>query len=372
MEKSVSVIIPIYRGQKYIDSLIKMISAWKNDFPEYQLEIIFVNDYPAIPLQVDNTDLEQNVVIKVLENEKNVGIHLSRITGLESAEGRYIVFLDQDDTLAPDYLRCQLECLKDNDAVICNGLYRGGEKIYSETSPIKSQYSLHEYLIDGYPLVSLGQLLIRKDCIPEEWIKNPMIYNGWDDHYLWALMMSHGVKVGTTEKILYSHEEDGSNLSFDWEQMALSGKNFRDVFLSLDILSEREIEKFKILVNNKIAKYEKYDTLEKQMTGITIEKVVAYFRNNGFFEIAIYGVGVYGKRLIEMLEETEIQVLCGIDKRKDVKSGNIPIIFPGDRMRRVDAIVVSPIFSYEEIKNNLKKYYSCAIISLSDVLDNAD
>jgi len=366
----ISVIVPIYKGQKHIKRLMEMILSWNSLSDRYSTEIILVNDYPDIPLDISYLQSEGHIQRKIIENLKNIGIHGSRIEGIKHAEGKYILFLDQDDTLMNSYLESQMNCLRDNDAVICGGLWRNGEKIYSETNPMKEEYSFEEYLDCGYPLVSLGQLLIKKSSIPTEWIENPMIYNGWDDHFLWAVMMAYGVKVAVNEEILYIHEEDGNNASFNWKQMSLSGQNFRDVFLSLNLLKLNQKNKFISLINNKIRKYDVYAELSVLMDEANSDMIATLFANQGVKQIAIYGFGIYGKKLFELLQNTDIHILYGIDQRNDTKTAVVPIYGLKDELENVDAVIITAVFSFEEIKRNLEKYFmkDLKIISLLDLL----
>ena len=98
----VSIVVPVYRGKKYIDSLIGMgernYEYAKSNGMELLVQLVFVNDYPEEPLSAAKPD-GSPVDIEVFENPENQGIHRSRLNGLGVAEGDYIVFLDQDDIL---------------------------------------------------------------------------------------------------------------------------------------------------------------------------------------------------------------------------------------------------------------------------------
>lgn len=366
MLEKISIIVPLFKGQKYINNIIKMIGNWNRAEQKYQIEIVFVNDYPAEPVLVENSN--EDIIVKVIENEENIGIHGSRIAGVQNAAGEYVIFLDQDDTLSRDYLDSQMNHIHDREAVICNGLYRHGEKIFTDTNPLKNEYDFEEYLECGYPLVSLGQLLIKKSSIPEEWLENRMIYNGWDDHFLWAIMMRCSVKVAVNEDVLYVHEEDGKNASFSWNQMSLSGQNFKEKFLELKLMNKRDEEKFIRLIDNKISKYLTYAELSALLTDVDTKELANYLHSRGFYKIAIYGIGVYGKKLYQMLEKTDIDVLYGIDQRNDIKDMPIPVIALESGLGKVDAIVVSAVFSYESIKKNIETLYPYKVVSLMDML----
>lgn len=95
-----------------------------------------------------------------------------------------------------------------------------------------------------------------------------------------------------------------------------------------------------------------------------------YFLEKGYRNIAVYGMGELGNRLIEELNETDIIVQYGINKDMweafaeiDIKGLEEEAYFDG-----VDCIVVTPIHLFEEIKQELEKKCDCIIISLEDVI----
>jgi glycosyltransferase involved in cell wall biosynthesis len=103
MKREVSVVIPVYNGEKYIKESIN--SALNQTFDD--LEIIVVNDA--------STDRTEDVIfenfsdligdkLKYIKNEKNMERVYSRNIGVEKAEGEFIFFLDYDDLWERDYI----------------------------------------------------------------------------------------------------------------------------------------------------------------------------------------------------------------------------------------------------------------------------
>lgn len=105
MNALVSVIVPIYNVEAYLDRCIQSIFAqtYKN------LEIILVDDgspdrCPELCDQYAKSDVRVMVIHK-----KNGGLSDARNYGIEQANGEYIVFVDSDDYIEPEL--CS-ECLK--------------------------------------------------------------------------------------------------------------------------------------------------------------------------------------------------------------------------------------------------------------------
>lgn len=92
----ISVIIPIFNSQKYLNQCIE--SVIKQDFKD--IEIILVNDGSTDNSLVICQDLKLKYKnIKLINNEKNYGTEISRFKGFELSQGDYIMYLDSDDWL---------------------------------------------------------------------------------------------------------------------------------------------------------------------------------------------------------------------------------------------------------------------------------
>ena len=94
----VSIVLPIYNVEKYLDRCINSIvnQTYRN------LEIILVDDGSpdACPKKCDEWAKRDNR-IKVI-HKKNAGLGYARNTGIENASGEYICFFDSDDYIAAD------------------------------------------------------------------------------------------------------------------------------------------------------------------------------------------------------------------------------------------------------------------------------
>lgn len=101
--------------------------------------------------------------------------------------------------------------------------------------------------------------------------------------------------------------------------------------------------------------------------GYSIE---AFFQERGYGNIAIYGMGELGNRLIEALDGTDVKVKYGINKNMRDAFAEIDIkgLDEEERFDGIDCIVVTPVQLYEEIKGELQKKCVCDILSLEDVI----
>ena len=89
-----SIIIPCYNSEPYIDELLKCLAPQLTD----EVEVIVIDDGSDFPF------LSPFPGIKVYRKE-NGGVSSARNLGLKKAKGQYIVFIDSDDMVSDDYIK---------------------------------------------------------------------------------------------------------------------------------------------------------------------------------------------------------------------------------------------------------------------------
>ena len=98
----VSVIVTNYNYGKLIRRCIR--SLLNQDFDSYKYEIIVVDDCSTDDsIEALKTFIDDNE-IKLIQNEKNLGIGGCAHTGVVNARGKYIVRVDSDDYVQPPFL----------------------------------------------------------------------------------------------------------------------------------------------------------------------------------------------------------------------------------------------------------------------------
>lgn len=106
-----SVIIPVYNVENYLESCVDSVEKIRN----INFEIILVNDGSTD----GSLSIAENLVKKYknikLISQKNGGLSCARNTGLRSAQGKYISFIDSDDLIYADkFEKLYLETKKYN------------------------------------------------------------------------------------------------------------------------------------------------------------------------------------------------------------------------------------------------------------------
>ena len=125
MKPEISVILPVYNAEKYLDKTLD--SVLDGSFSDF--EIVAVNDGSTdSSLEILTRYAERDARVKVID-KPNSGVSDTRNTAIAAAEGEYIAFLDADDIYAPNYLERMHFAAKasDADVTVCSYVTFRGE-----------------------------------------------------------------------------------------------------------------------------------------------------------------------------------------------------------------------------------------------------
>lgn len=93
-----------------------------------------------------------------------------------------------------------------------------------------------------------------------------------------------------------------------------------------------------------------------------------YFEFNNYHTIAVYGMAELGQRLVEELQETGIEVRYIVDKNADRVVAELPKYKPDEQLPDVDVMVVTAVYYYQDIEEEMSQKVQFPIISLEDVV----
>jgi glycosyltransferase involved in cell wall biosynthesis len=129
MDKLVSIVIPVYGVEKFIDQCARSLFEQTYDNIQY----IFVNDCTK-----DNSVISLKEIIElypdrksqvlIIEKEKNEGLPLARKTGMQYVKGEYVMLLDSDDWVETTMVEQMLNAIvaENTDVVYCD-YYRNSD-----------------------------------------------------------------------------------------------------------------------------------------------------------------------------------------------------------------------------------------------------
>lgn len=372
MNVDISVIVPMYKGARYLDKILDQITASKQTY-NGNIELILVNDDPDTKLTCNKKDLSYEVTL--LETTRNTGIQAARLRGLSIARGKYIHFLDQDDEISPIFYESQMKYIVDADAVYCR-CYNGERQTYNYERVFETAFD-RENILSVCPVISPGQVLIRKDSIPKFWVEKVLINIASDDYLLWLCMYVNGCKFVPNQRVLYRHIRNGNNFSSDILRNKKSDEEMVELLIDSGVFSEADCKELRMLPErqmrrrytpqrkDQIVLYMLSELLRCYENGYSLE---TYLMERGICQIAIYGAAVMGERIKGLLKGTRISVICFIDKNAPFIEEDIPVLKLEECERAFDAIIISLIENEEAVADNIRKSSDMKILKIREIV----
>lgn len=371
---SISIVVPVYYGEIYIPDMIHQIEKCREYLQdEDYIEVIFVNDAPDAPLSYNWKS--ESVHINIINTDKNVGIHGARVKGLKESQGDYILFLDQDDLIKPQFLYNQLMAIEKNDAAVCKAIHNG--KNFYPDDAIFQKIVSKEYMLGRWNhIISPGQVLLRKSAIPSIWSEIILKHNGADDWFLWLCMLSEKCSFSLNPEILYEHVVHGENASDNilsmmqskqevvsviQKQNLFEGNDLNQLLEALFTGCTNHIWELSILRN----KFNLLDNWMKQKESDA--KLAEYLLQSGVKTCGIYGCGLFGEHLYEELKKT-IYVKFFIDKNALGINKNIPVYTIEDSLPETDMILISLLYEADQAEERIKEKSNVRTWKLTDWL----
>ena len=372
---SVSVIVPVYYGEKYMSNMIHQIETGREGLSEEDsVELIFVNDTPNVPLPVE-WDVE-SVQVVVINTDENVGMQGARLKGLKRCHGEYVLFLDQDDLIRPGYFYSQLMAIGDNDAAICravhdNEMWYSGENIFEKV--VSKEYMLGMQC-GRNPIASPGQVLLRKESIPDIWMDNILKHRGGDDWLLWLCMLSEECTFSLNQDILYEHVVHKNNYSnrivemLETEQEVIRIVQEQKIFSDSDfmMLLEGFFKRNVMRLKGYDSLIKKWDVLDRWMRLKEKHiKLSEYLLCIGCKNVAIYGCAALGKMTYDELKNY-IYVKYFIDRNAGEMEKEIPVYSLKNELPRADCIIITLIDEAEKVQKEIVNMLDSKTLILKD------
>ena len=171
----VSIIVPAYNAEKYIEKCLLSILNQKYT----NIEVIVINDGST-----DNTlhlinEISRNDTRVIVVNNDNSGVSVSRNIGIEKSKGEYLIFVDSDDYISSDYVDYMLSLVEQTGSEFCLSKYC--------FTNVKEHQTEHESIIKLTPEDATALLLS-----PE------VVVGCWNKIFKRSLIMQTNAKFSTT------------------------------------------------------------------------------------------------------------------------------------------------------------------------------
>lgn len=248
MNKKISVIIPVYNTnpeflQKAINSVLNQ--TYKN------IEVIIVNDGSTDNNTLNFLKTLDNKNINII-NQENKGAGGARNTGINSATGDYIGFLDADDWLDKNFYEVLFNLCENNDADIACGMLTRATKFRK----IKMEYfkdGIYSNFSDKMGNISNGSVcskLFRKSLFENvRFIEH--IY--WEDNPVLVELLLKSNKVAFTTKVRYLYRKNTSSICLNIAPEKEEKRQKDGLYILKQIyylLQNKSAEEIKIVMSN--------------------------------------------------------------------------------------------------------------------------
>lgn len=389
----ISIIVPIFNVEKYILECLKSIqNQTLCDF-----EVILIDDG-----SIDSTPvLIKDFILKdkrfKLFSKKNKGAWSARNEGLKKAKGKYIIFLDSDDTFNPELLeKLYSKITKTNsDISVCSSIKIDENNCITEENnpnfpinsyltPFNEPFLTADFKDNLFSLVTPvpWNKMLKREFLVENDIKFPplKIYEDVCFCHL-AFALAEKIVVINDKLINYRFNREGSLAnkrsskaievvkSCLFLKEELIKRNIFDTLKSAynsafinhfqaesaycsDLDYKNFIKEFKNLLKSDYKNYEKY--LKK-------EKITAEFLKNfiGNKKIMFWGASLFLKNILEKEDLKDIQILGIVDLNESLWGKNLEgyKIYPPKEINTLkpDGVLLSVQSNNKIIYNQLKK-----------------
>lgn len=160
MNPLVSVIIPVYNAEKYIDECIA--SILNQTYPN--IEVIICEDCSTDSTWQHLKKYGEDPRIEILQNSRNIYQAASRNRCIKKCSGEFIMVQDADDIAEPERIRKLLAVFEDGIDFVGSGCYLFDENGIFDKLYGRRQYPVVNDLLRGMPFVH-ASMMFRKECL---------------------------------------------------------------------------------------------------------------------------------------------------------------------------------------------------------------
>lgn len=233
----VSVIIPCYNAEKYVEEAVRSImnQSYKN------LEIIVTDDCSSDnTLMILETLAVEDARIKVIKNKENLKIVKSLNNMIEIAQGKYIARMDADDISLPERIEKQVNFMEENPEYgVCGTnawiIDENGKYLSKSILPINYN-DIKELIHFKNPVYHPSILGLRSIFIM---YKYKIEYQHAEDYELWNRLIKNKIKITNLSSILLKYRSYSlqTSVSYSDNQKSLvkniisDNSSFEDSFI---------------------------------------------------------------------------------------------------------------------------------------------
>lgn len=341
-EKLLSVIVPAYNLENYIEECINSIrnQTYQN------LEIIIVDDGSADgTLGICQRLAKEDNRIVVLTQE-NAGVTKARKKGLSLAKGEYVTFADGDDYLELDMYRCMMEKVENNDMVACGifhhvtntqvrELFEGFQGSYHTEEQLKTVCRKMLYDFDSGKANEVNPSMCNK-IFKTDLAKSimerirPDVFYGEDAIFVYQYLLQCQSVCFLKVPFYHYRYREGSACHSKNERML---ENINKLYRELKAVFEQHEEKAVLLAQLERRTVVMAINTLNQFMGFSMKFRIPQFvidvEDLRGADLVLYGAGQMGQDVMSMLLSQKIETVAWVDnKYKDFQEQGLEVSSP--------------------------------------------
>lgn len=211
----ISIVLPVYNGEKYLRECIESVTA--QTFTDWEL-IIVDDGSKDSSLEICSSFAENDKRIKLIHQE-NAGVSAARNNAMKNVTGEYVTFIDCDDLYTEDRLEVMLELIRKNpdcDCVYCDYYeIKDDNDVVGQNESIEIKVLSHDENVDNILLYqklnSVWRYMLRADTAKK------IIFNSLkfceDYFYLLEYAALTGKALYTNQKLYYYRKNNAASMT---------------------------------------------------------------------------------------------------------------------------------------------------------------
>lgn len=235
MNIKVSIIIPVYNVEKYIEKMLKSVK--EQSFTDF--EVIIIND--------GSTDNSQKIINRFCDEDQrfksyvqeNAGVSGARNKGLEIAQGKYVVFYDPDDYIPENALHDMYYTAKEENADLVVGIMRviniSDEYLTGSSKQLAAKKKIDKFDTGFNWNFSVCNKLFRLDLIQRYNLMFKELTHGEDGVFLFSYIHSCE-KISGCKNVVYDYIKRAPWESRSATQL-IRKDSLRDIFHVCDLIT---------------------------------------------------------------------------------------------------------------------------------------
>ncbi len=215
----VSVVMSVYNGEKYLREAVE--SILNQTFSDFEFLIVDDCSIDGTP-RILNDYQQKDKRIKVIKNDRNMGLTRSLNKAIKQSSGNYIARMDADDIAIKERLEKQVNFMERNPDVVLLGtayyeIDKYGRELSRKFFPTTDR-DIRKILMKYNPFCH-ASVVMRHSAFDKAGLYDESILKT-QDYDLWFRLASVG-KVANLSEILMKRRYDGNNISIAQENEQL-------------------------------------------------------------------------------------------------------------------------------------------------------